>query len=1037
MKKTPWIWAATLLAASLAAQAQTAPRRTYIVQLADAPAAAYTGQVAGLAATKPAPGRRFDSRAAAVQSYLSYLNSRQSAVLATVPAAAVKYRYRTAFNGFAALLTDAEAAALSQSAGVLAVNREQRFRPSTSTTGNFLGLTAPGGLYSQGVKGDEVIIGIVDTGITPEHTAFSDKVDGNGAPVQSHLAGTQAYNPITNTRTWGGICQTGPGFPASSCNNKLIGARFYRAGFDASGAVAVPEEFNSPRDGDSHGSHTASTAGGNAGARGQFANGQPVTITGMAPRARIAAYKACWTAVDPDQTGCYEADTVASIDQAVADGVDVINYSIGGSRTNYLSAVQVAFLFAADAGVFVAASAGNEGPGNTVAHPSPWLTTVAASTHDRDLVATVTLGDGSTYTGASLQTSGLPNTTVVRAQDVGVMPAAQLNATQLTALTRCFNSNDLADASLLGSAAGPNAALDPAKVAGKVVVCDRGSNNRVNKSDAVRAAGGVGMVQVNTSAAQTLDADLHTVPTVHLASSARTAVRAYAASGTGTARFTPSFSNPNVVAPVMAGFSSRGPSLASPNILKPDITAPGVSVLAAIAPVGVTPEQIAAGNYPLPVTGPISGTSMASPHVAGLAALLRSAHRDWSPAAIKSALLTTATTNVKLADGTPDTSRFGFGAGHVNPNAAVSPGLVYDAGTADYFAFLCGLGLLSPSGSTCNAVGLLPAWNLNLPTITSDVVGIQTLRRTVTNVGNATTTYTASASIPGFQVSVSPATLELAPGASRSYTVTALRTNAPIGTWAFGNVDWTSGGQTVRSPLTLRGLSLSVQGEVTDARVRANKSLTLLTGFDGAMSTTASNMVPALRTPGTVGFVGEASRNCAATIDVPAGAQALRVALFDAETTGLGRDDLDLVLYLGDTVVASSGSATSNEQMTLRNPAAGTYTVCVDGFGTSRAGATSSSYVLSSWVVGNGLGLPNTLRVTAPTQVQTAGTGTAVLMWSVPAGRRYLGAVTYANGNGARLGSTLVSIDNQSALPLAPSPEGAVDAAKMVLKAKR
>lgn len=1035
MKKTPWIWAATLLAASLAAQAQTAPRRTYIVQLADAPAAAYTGQVAGLPATKPAAGRRFDSRAAAVQSYLSYLNTRQSAVLATVPAASVKYRYRTAFNGFAALLTDAEAAALSQRAGVVAVTREQRFQPSTSTTGNFLGLTAPGGLYSQGIKGEDVIIGVVDTGITPEHTAFSDKVDANGAPVQSHLPGTLVYNPIGNTRTWNGICQTGPGFPASSCNNKLIGARFYRTGFDASGAVAIPAEFSSPRDADSHGSHTASTAGGNAGARGQFANGQPVTVSGMAPRARIAAYKACWDAVDPDQSGCYEADTVASIDQAVADGVDVINYSIGGSRTNYLSAVQVAFLFAADAGVFVAASAGNEGPGNTVAHPSPWLTTVAASTHDRDLVATVTLGDGSSFTGPSLQTSGLPNTTVVRAQDVGVLPAAQLTATQLTALSRCFNAADLADASLLqGVAAGPNGALDPAKVAGKVVVCDRGSNNRVNKSDAVRAAGGAGMIQVNTSAAQSLDADLHTVPTVHLASSARTAVRAYAATGTGTARFTPSFANPNVVAPVMAGFSSRGPSLASPNILKPDITAPGVSVLAAIAPVGVTPEQIAAGNYPLPVTGPISGTSMASPHVAGLAALLRSAHRDWSPAAIKSALLTTANTNVKLVDGTPDTDRFGYGAGHVNPNAAASPGLVYDAGTADYFAFLCGLGLLNPTGSTCNAVGLLPAWNLNLPTLTSDVVGIQSLRRTVKNVGNATATYSASASIPGFQVSVSPATLELAPGASGSYTVTALRTTAPVGSWAFGNVDWSNGTQTVRSPLTLRGLSLSVQSEVFDARVRANKALTLLTGYDGAMRTTATNMVPAVRTPGTVAF---GSSNCTATIDVPAGAPVLRVSLFDADTTGQGRDDLDLVLYRGDTPVASSGSATSNEQMTLRNPAAGTYTVCVDGFGTSRPGATSSSYTLSSWVVGNGLGLPNTLRVTAPTQVQTAGTGTAVLMWSVPAGSRYLGAVTYANAGGATVGSTLVNIDNQSAAPLAPLADGAVDAAKLALKARR
>ena len=212
MTKTPWIWAAVLLGAALGAQAQTAPRKTYIVQLADTPAAAYGGQVAGYAATRPAPGRRFDSRAAAVQSYLSYLNTRQATVLATVPQAAVKYRYRFAFNGFAVSLTDAEATALARRPGVVAVSPDIRQRLATSTTANFLGLTAQGGLYSQGVKGDDVIIGIVDSGITAEHTAFSDKVDANGAPVQSHLPGTVAYQPIGNTRTWRGACETGPGF---------------------------------------------------------------------------------------------------------------------------------------------------------------------------------------------------------------------------------------------------------------------------------------------------------------------------------------------------------------------------------------------------------------------------------------------------------------------------------------------------------------------------------------------------------------------------------------------------------------------------------------------------------------------------------------------------------------------------------------------------------------------------------------------------------------------------------------------------------
>ena len=439
-------------------------------------------------------------------------------------------------------------------------------------------------------------------------------------------------------------------------------------------------------------------------------------------------------------------------------------------------------------------------------------------------------------------------------------------------------------------------------------------------------------------------------------------------------------------------------------------------------------------NYPLPLTGPLSGTSMASPHVAGLAALLRSAHRDWSPAAIKSALMTTAT-GVKLADGTADNDRFGYGAGHVNPNAAVAPGLVYDAGTGDYLAFLCGLGLINPAGETCGAVGLLPAWNLNLASLTSDVVGFQTIFRTVTNVGNATSTYTASASIPGFDLVVSPSSLTLAPGARGSFTVSALRTTAPINAWAFGKLEWTDGSKTVRSPITLRGLSISIDREVFDTRVRANRSLTMLTGYNGAMSTSTTGLVPAVRTAGTVAFAGDASRNCSASINVPAGTQTLRVSLYDSDTTGLGRDDLDLELYRGDTLVASSGGTSSDEQMTLTNPTAATYTVCVVGFGSSRQGATSSNYVLSSWAVGQGIA--NSLRSVAPGKVETAGTGTVSLLWSVPAGQRYLGAVNYANGNGQRVGTTLVAIDNQSAPQAQPLTDGAVSAAKLALKSRR
>ena len=1023
MNKTPWILAAVLLGASFGAQAQAAARKTYIVQLADAPVAAYTGRVAGYAATKPAPGRRLDTRAATVQAYMGYLNSRQSAVLASVPAASVGYRYRVAFNGFSASLTDTEAAALVQQAGVQAVTPETIHSVTTSRTPTFLGLTAPGGLYGRNLSGENVIIGIVDSGIVPEHPSFSDKVDANGKPVPGNQAGTLVYQPITNIRTWNGICQTGPGFPATACNNKLIGAYAFRASFDRNGSVVTAAEFNSPRDAHGHGSHTASTAGGNADVAGALTNGQTAPlIHGMAPRARIASYKALWLNTGSTTANGYTADLVAAIDRAVADGVDVLNYSVSGTRTNYLDAVEVAFLNAGDAGVFVAASAGNDGPANTLSHMSPWLTTVAASTMDRSLVATVTLGNGSTYTGLSVQNTGVPSAPLVLAENVGMKPASQLTDLERTALQRCFTAADLADKTLLnGTAAGPNGALNPTLVAGKIVVCDRGSNARVDKSVAVKAAGGVGVVQVNTAAAQSLNADVHTLPTVHLASSFRDDVRSYAATAGATASFSAGVADFAAVAPVMAGFSSRGPSLASPNILKPDVTAPGVDVLAATVPKGADVAQIAAGNYPAPLSDYLSGTSMSSPHVAGLAALLRQANPAWSPAAIKSALMTTATP-VKLDDGSTDTDRFGYGAGHVNPNAAAAPGLVYDARFADYVAFLCGGGLLNPTGSACNAVGFLPAWNLNLASLTSDVVGVQTIRRTVTNVGNSTATYTAMMSpMPGFDTAVSPQSLTLAPGASGSYAVQVLRTTAPIGTWAFGNLDWSDGSKTVRSPVTLRPLSVSVPiRAIEDNRARANKSMTVLTGYNGTMGTTSTGLVPATRTNGRVSFTGQDAVNCTASFSVPAGTKLLRVATFDADTSGgpQGLDDLDLELYRGNTLVASSGNATSNELMALASPAAGTYTVCVYGFATRRPGATTSNYTLSTWLVGTGIA--NSLRVVAPTKVETAGTGTAVLAWSVSAGQRYLGQVGFVDGRGVTAATTDVYIDATTTAVAAP-----------------
>ena len=365
----------------------------YIVRLAEAPVVAYDGGVAGYKATKPSKGQKINPNSPDVVKYASYLDSRHDAVVGKVGGQKI-YDYRYSLNGFAAKLTAAQAAALKATAGVLSVEKDAIGHIQTSSTPTFMGLDGATGAWSKlggvGSAGEDVIIGVIDTGINAKHASFSDRT-GTGPNGQ---AGKLGYQQIPG---WHGKCTPGEGFTASDCNHKLIGAQYFNAGF---GVERIADrDFLSPRDYNGHGSHTASTAGGN--------NGIPATgdaaafgkISGMAPRARIAAYKVCWE--DEGDGGCANSDSVAAIDQAVADGVDVINFSISGTLTNYLDAVEVAFLFAADAGVFVATSAGNSGPGNfTVAHPSPWLSTVAAGTHNRSGIGTVTVGTGPPTTAA-------------------------------------------------------------------------------------------------------------------------------------------------------------------------------------------------------------------------------------------------------------------------------------------------------------------------------------------------------------------------------------------------------------------------------------------------------------------------------------------------------------------------------------------------------------------------------------------------------------------------------------------------------------
>ena len=1010
-----------LLAVAGFVHAQALPKSTYIVQLADAPTTTYEGGVVGLAATRPATGDKIDITAGNVQAYRLYLSQQRSSTLAQVNPAAIVHTYDVAFNGFAAQLTDAEAAALKQLPNVLAVVPSELQQLDTTRTPGFLGLTAPGGLWSQfdgrsrNVKGEDVIIGVIDSGVWPEDTSFGDKVDGAGNPVAYNQAGTLAYG--APPARWRGICQAGPGFNAAMCNNKLIGARYYLAGFSSGTGVLNSFEYSSPRDGGGHGTHTASTAGGNSGALATINGVSAGRMSGIAPRARIAAYKVCWEATVTAQTGCYTADTLRAIDDAVADGVDVINFSVSGTKTNFADPVEIAYLNATAAGVFVAASAGNSGPGNEVAHISPWIMTVAASTHDRFTVANLILGSGASFSGPSYQGLGVPATRLVRSIDVIVGNYAALPQAEKTAAERCYLPAD-------GGTA--NTAIDPVKATGTMVICYRGGNVLVNKAATVMAGGGVAMVLQNVPAIGGTPASNNTtllqpyvVPTVHLTNASYAAIDAYVVSlgAAATGSFSPGAQVAGVVAPVMAGFSSRGPNKANGNILKPDISGPGVDIIAGYLDTTLSQAQhdgVANGTFTAAANAAsLQGTSMSSPHIAGAAALLKQLYPTWSPAAIKSALMT-STNDIKLASGALDLDRWGYGAGHLNPNGSANPGLVYDIAPADYGRFLCGQGLTPPSGlGTCVSLGSIQAFNLNLASLTAaEVFGSRTLTRRVTNVTGGTATFNASTALPGFNVTVSPASLTLAPGASASFNVTLQRTTATLNAWTFGSLTWSDGVRTVRSPLSAYPPGFSAPVQVSDTRAAGNgsKVFSIVSGISGSMTVTPTGLVPAT----VVSNTALAARQCYNTT-VPAGAAFARFQLFNADTQGGAATDLDLDVFNGangtGTNVGSSGGSTSDEVVTLNTPAAGTYSACVSPYAVPPGGA---AYRMSSWVVGPAVGT-QTLRAAGATVVY-AGTASSVgLGWSVPAGQRYMGSVRFsdpANG-GALLGSTIVFVDNR------------------------
>jgi hypothetical protein len=983
----------------------------YVVQLAEQPVVAYEGGVAGIPATKPAKGKKIDPEAQNVKDYVKHLDSRHDAVLASVGGGQKVYDYRYAYNGFAAKLSDAQAERLEQTKGVVSVEPVMEWAPDTSDTPRFLGLTGAGNLWEQlggpssgtnasnaNGAGEGVVVGVLDTGIWPEHPSVSDRIDGK--LMYENLTGFHGKCASSETVTDGS-------WDANLCNRKLVGARFYIETFEVFDNELAPNDYRSPRDSDGHGTHTSTTAAGNhnitpTGAAAGFGN-----ISGMAPRARIAMYKVCWDDGNPNTGGCFTSDSAAAIDQAVADGVDVLNFSISGTTTSFLNVVEVAAFNAAGAGVFVAMSAGNTPGTSTVAHPSPWLTTVGASTHDRPAEGVVELGNGATFTGVSQIKTTVGPAPVIKAQDAGLAGADP------NLLRQCFSAHEP-----LG---GNKATLDPSKVSGKIVVCERGGaaplNARVDKSRAVLDAGGVGMILINVTP-NSLNGDFHFVPTVHLADTALAAVQTYAATTGATATLKQGSTAP-VAAPFMAAFSSRGPSLATGDQLKPDVTAPGVDVLA-----GYSPSSLLSPGF---LFNMVSGTSMSSPHVAGLGALLKHKHPTWTPAMIKSALMTTGSnvlgTFAGNATASGDAHRlFAQGGGHVRPTVAANPGLVFDNGPVDWYRFICGTGQLPASECTGSLSPIDPS-DLNLASIAiGDMAGTQTVKRTVKSVGTASETYNVAFSgLPGLTASADVTNFTIAPGGTQNLNITFTRPNggAAFNTYQAGFMTLTgSNGHVVRSPIVIRPVSLAAPAEV---RLDENNAATwsITSGVNETITLGKRGLIPAATDALTIADDPDNTFNTAAPdsnkgifvkeIVVPAGTNVLRGATFDADTDG--NDDLDLYLYGPSgtnpfALRAVSAGPTAEETVTLRVPQAGTYKLYVHAFETE---GPDVNLTLFNWVLGSADA--GNMIVNGPFAGTLGSTHTVNLTTTgLTPGTRYLGQIAYSGSVTPALGTpTIVS----------------------------
>lgn len=1011
----------------LAGSEEPATRKVYIVQLSAPSASDFAASSRSVSSKAGSTRTRFNKASPGVQAYAATLAADQDRTLQKAgPDAELVYRYQYGLNGFAARMHPSEAHKLAALPEVLQV-WEDEVRPlTTDQSVTFLGLFEPevGLRGTPGLDGDGIVIAMIDSGIAPQHPALQDTREADRPSMclsdwaEFTFLGkwlcrrydirddVVIFEPLEG---WTGECQAGEQFEETDCNNKIIGARYFSAGAEATGPID-DGEIMSARDVDGHGTHTATTAAGNR-VKASIFNTFISRIEGVAPAARISVYKACWLRPGDSRASCNTSDLANAIDAAVADGVDIINYSVGSSMTRITAPDDIALMAANKAGVFTVVAAGNDGPDfDTIGSPAggPWVITAAASTR----------AGKSSSEAMEIKTP---------ASIAGLYVAREANFTpDLLSNGPIEGSLVLADDDTDTSSDACEELINASEMSGKIAFVQRGNCEFQTKIANAEDAGAVAVVVYNIAGdpiVMTGDEGSTGIPAVMIGQADGNLIlaeldRIFAV----TVLLDKSlFLDETDAGNTMASFSSRalGPV---PDLIKPDVTAPGVNILAGFTPDAVNATQGEEFAY-------LSGTSMSTPHIAGVAALLLQANPDWSPSALKSALMTTARQDLTLDDGETAATPFNFGAGHIVPNDAVDPGLVYDVSDDEFDAFACGIASPAVSPQRCNELSQagfsFAAEDLNQPSIAiANLAGQQTIRRHVTNVSDVSGTYTAEATAPsGVAVSIVPPVISVAPGATVSFDVEFTFESGPIDLWRFGSLTWANEDHKVYSPMAVRPASVTAPGELTRLGTSGNLSFSADFGYTGAYAPVVHGLrLPAVLPDGVndeidngLSFVDNDPTKTFTfrrdngvtrhTVNVVDNQIFLRFALFDALTDG--DDDLDMYIHycgvsgMSCTLIGQSGEPTSQEEFNLFYPEPGFYAVSVHGFETDEiAGGPGANYRLLGWSLGL-VDDPGNMTVSGPSFVNAATTESISVDWNSLQGETiYLGGISHNTPQG-------------------------------------